>query len=368
MIKLPPRYIPTPSEIQYARTVPSELKDFFGSLYGLAWQSKYTFTPDMQVGDLLDLFGISGRTYQVYTKALEGLSWLRSETHRNGCVRYYFPERFPIPSEKVTISALNAESCVLFREPAYTQNPAFSREEEEEEDESIKLNIESSSSSSSVNKTQNPAFSDRKLALLRAAGVRDIPKIMDDAEITFDDVLAQIAYCHDKSRAIRIPEKVASLNLLKHEPVSAIFYENYRRYIPEPILRAAGLLDPTPEPALEYDTEPEAETGVEESAPIVPLIEHPSLDQPVANTTPRIAWTNVLDQLQHEMPAATFNVWVKGTRPLRYEPPTLVIGAQTALMREWLSDRLSSTVVRILSGLFAKTTDVKFEKIGEPLC
>ncbi len=112
MIQTPPRYIPIPSVIIYAHTVPSSLKDFFGTLYGLAWKSKYAFTPEMKTTELLEFLGLEIRTYQRYVQALERLSWLRSETHRNGCVRFTFPSHFEIPETPVTGAELNDKNVV----------------------------------------------------------------------------------------------------------------------------------------------------------------------------------------------------------------------------------------------------------------
>ncbi len=72
------------------------------------------------------------------------------------------------------------------------------------------------------------------------------------------------------------------------------------------------------------------------------------------------AWQTVLGQLQMEMPRASYDTWVRDTRPLSYEEGTLTVGVRNAYARDWLESRLSSTVSRLLIGIMNRTVDVKF--------
>lgn len=72
------------------------------------------------------------------------------------------------------------------------------------------------------------------------------------------------------------------------------------------------------------------------------------------------AWQSVLAQLQMEMPRASFDTWVRDTRPMAYENGIITIGVQNAYARDWLESRLSSTVSRLLIGILNSNVSVEF--------
>ncbi len=72
------------------------------------------------------------------------------------------------------------------------------------------------------------------------------------------------------------------------------------------------------------------------------------------------AWQTVLGQLQMEMPRASYDTWVRDTRPMSYEDGLLTIGVRNAYARDWLESRLASTVSRLLIGIMNRTVDVDF--------
>ena len=72
------------------------------------------------------------------------------------------------------------------------------------------------------------------------------------------------------------------------------------------------------------------------------------------------AWQSVLGQLQMEMPRASFDTWVRDTRPVSYQDGTLVVGVRNAYARDWLENRLASTVSRLLVGIMNASVSVNF--------
>jgi chromosomal replication initiator protein len=72
------------------------------------------------------------------------------------------------------------------------------------------------------------------------------------------------------------------------------------------------------------------------------------------------AWQSVLGQLQMEMPRASFDTWVRDTRPISYQDGTLTIGVRNAYARDWLESRLASTVSRLLVGVMNASVTVSF--------
>lgn len=72
------------------------------------------------------------------------------------------------------------------------------------------------------------------------------------------------------------------------------------------------------------------------------------------------AWQSVLGQLQMEMPRASFDTWVRDTRPLKYDDGLMTIGVRNAYARDWLESRLASTVSRLLIGIMDSKVAIKF--------
>ncbi|HEY46525.1 MAG: chromosomal replication initiator DnaA [Anaerolineae bacterium SM23_ 63] len=71
-------------------------------------------------------------------------------------------------------------------------------------------------------------------------------------------------------------------------------------------------------------------------------------------------WQAALGQLQMEMPRAAFDTWVRDTELLTYEDGAFVIGVRNAYARDWLEDRLLSTVKQVLTGILGRTVEVRF--------
>jgi chromosomal replication initiator protein len=72
-------------------------------------------------------------------------------------------------------------------------------------------------------------------------------------------------------------------------------------------------------------------------------------------------WQTVLGQLQMEMPKPTFDTWVKDTVLVTHEDGTFVIGAPNAYARDWLENRLKTSVKRTLSSVVGRQSlEVQF--------
>ncbi|MGQ0603762.1 MAG: chromosomal replication initiator protein DnaA [Anaerolineales bacterium] len=87
-------------------------------------------------------------------------------------------------------------------------------------------------------------------------------------------------------------------------------------------------------------------------------------------------WQTVLGQLQMEMPKSTFDTWVKDTTLVTQEDGTFVIGAPNAYAKDWLENRLKSSVKRTLSTIAGRNSlEVRFivwtnkaaERLVEPV-
>lgn len=72
------------------------------------------------------------------------------------------------------------------------------------------------------------------------------------------------------------------------------------------------------------------------------------------------AWQTVLAQLQMDMPRASFDTWVRDTRPVGYENGLLTVGVRNAYARDWLDSRLATTVNRLLIDTLNSKVSVNF--------
>jgi chromosomal replication initiator protein len=72
------------------------------------------------------------------------------------------------------------------------------------------------------------------------------------------------------------------------------------------------------------------------------------------------AWQSVLAQLQMEMPRASYDTWVRDTRPTAYENGIITVGVRNAYARDWLENRLATTVSRLLIGILNSNVAVEF--------
>ncbi len=72
------------------------------------------------------------------------------------------------------------------------------------------------------------------------------------------------------------------------------------------------------------------------------------------------AWQAVVGQLQMDMSKAAFNTWVRSAELVSHQGEVFTIGVPNAYARDWLEDRLSSTVTRLLSGMMTRPQEVQF--------
>jgi chromosomal replication initiator protein len=81
------------------------------------------------------------------------------------------------------------------------------------------------------------------------------------------------------------------------------------------------------------------------------------------------AWQSVLGQLQMEMPRASFDTWVRDTRPVSYDKGVMTVGVRNAYARDWLESRLAGTVSRVLIGILNANVTVNFVVVNadEPI-
>jgi hypothetical protein len=71
-------------------------------------------------------------------------------------------------------------------------------------------------------------------------------------------------------------------------------------------------------------------------------------------------WAAVLARLEQQMTAANYQTWLADTRPLGRRGATLVVGAPSGFVRDWLQTRFRALVRRALQDVAPALTEVTF--------
>ncbi|NLI08434.1 MAG: hypothetical protein GX457_15285, partial [Thermotogaceae bacterium] len=80
----------------------------------------------------------------------------------------------------------------------------------------------------------------------------------------------------------------------------------------------------------------------------------------VIGFSPEKAWQAAIANLEMDMSRATFETWVKPTHLVDFSDDTFVIGCMNSYGREWLENRLTTTLQRFLMGVMNKEVKVRF--------
>lgn len=71
-------------------------------------------------------------------------------------------------------------------------------------------------------------------------------------------------------------------------------------------------------------------------------------------------WQSALGQLRTQMTQATFDTWVKGTRVVSQDQDNLTIGTNNPFAKDWLENRLYTTINRTVTGITGHPVGIKF--------
>ena len=71
-------------------------------------------------------------------------------------------------------------------------------------------------------------------------------------------------------------------------------------------------------------------------------------------------WQTALGELQLQLTKATFDTWVKSTYVISSEDGVFVIGVHNGYAKDWLENRLLTTIKRTLVGIVGRSVDVSF--------
>ena len=103
---------------------------------------------------------------------------------------------------------------------------------------------------------------------------------------------------------------------------------------------------------------------VQEETPTPPIPPAPlppaSVNKPAPNQAQEW-WAQVLTELALQMPAPTYNTWVKDTSALSYEDGQFIVGVPNAYARDWLEHRLKTMMGRALSRRLNRAVEILFQ-------
>lgn len=71
-------------------------------------------------------------------------------------------------------------------------------------------------------------------------------------------------------------------------------------------------------------------------------------------------WHAALGELQLQMTRATFDSWVRPTHAVSFENDQLVVGVHSPYAKEWLENRLNTTIQRTVTGIVGKSVMVRY--------
>ncbi len=76
--------------------------------------------------------------------------------------------------------------------------------------------------------------------------------------------------------------------------------------------------------------------------------------------TPNEIWHATLGELQLQMTRATFDTWVRPTFAITFDNGTMVVGVHSPYAKEWLENRLHTTIQRTLTGILGQAVQVRY--------
>jgi hypothetical protein len=409
---LPPKYLPIPMESIRDAYHPDkrhgELFLTLCSLLALAWENKFHHTPRLREEDLYNAtlpdgsekkgyLGLSRRQYFQHKREMMLLGWLRSSSPATGYVQFTFTHTVASQAETTEIPDISAEN----RTPMQTNDASAkirtnALKRIEEEDSNLIKDSESSSSSSQtqVRKTapapiEATTDSEKKIQLL----IEKLSLLFDPAEyglLEFREIflagiperlLGWIAKAYQDRKRLESPIGLIVKNLVNQTAPDRYYMISYDTILPPSYLEAVGELDlPCPHCPETFTTQESLEAHKrthhpcnecgkvfsDEAARLAHwTASHDTMHQAFvpdleADDETVHAWTVVLDQLRDEMPKASFETWVRDSQAVRYDGNTLSVATRNVYARDWMTERLTETVQKMLIGIVGKAVTVEF--------
>ncbi|MYC97410.1 MAG: chromosomal replication initiator protein DnaA [Caldilineaceae bacterium SB0661_bin_32] len=118
------------------------------------------------------------------------------------------------------------------------------------------------------------------------------------------------------------------------------------------------------------ETPPEDQKRAEQAEQSELQTEAASADEQIQavdeDLNPEDIWQKTLHELALQMPATTFETWVRDTSIIGYKEGEFIVGAPHAWARDWLQSRLRKKIKGILNQLTGRSVQVFFEVRPQP--
>ena len=125
-----------------------------------------------------------------------------------------------------------------------------------------------------------------------------------------------------------------------------------------------------PSSPLSTETPPEDQKRAEQAEQSELQTEAASADEQIQavdeDLNPEDIWQKTLHELALQMPATTFETWVRDTSIIGYKEGEFIVGAPHAWARDWLQSRLRKKIKGILNQLTGRSVQVFFEVRPQP--
>ncbi len=81
---------------------------------------------------------------------------------------------------------------------------------------------------------------------------------------------------------------------------------------------------------------------------------------------PEQVWQAALGELQLQLTKSTFDTWLRDANFISHEDGSFIIGVENAYAKDWLENRLLSTIKRTLTGITGRAAEVRFVVWTDP--
>ena len=110
------------------------------------------------------------------------------------------------------------------------------------------------------------------------------------------------------------------------------------------------------------------EGGSNKGQPGVPPYQAPQAEPVVERFDPHLVWRKVLSDLAIQMPAGSYDTWVRDTWVMGFEDGEFIIGLPNAYARDWLENRLRASIKRKLQLIMGRSmVQVTFRVQAKPV-
>jgi hypothetical protein len=361
-LRLPPKHVVFPSNAVFRKyPPPPDLWETWKLIRAIAWVNRYEFTPPASLAELLALHhDLKARALEYRLQRLEATGWLKVQ-RTSGRASVYIPT---VPDDKPI--DYSTETAVHGGEPASVIR------QKDGEDSARHAPIVNSAgqlatpaidcggdSSSSLNlkisdlvqenetTTTSTSISTPATEILAAANVRVVD--LDLSEMTIERAEQIAEYVRDNPGKKNSPAGFA-YTALKNNPL----------WMPPKKARNVWW-------SAEYDRLVNAclDEGAPDDQDQSPRNDAPTDSHYRADGAGDI-WYAALGELQLQMTKAAFDTWVRPTRALGWDSDTdatLVVGVHSQYAREWIENRLHTTIARTVRGIVEHAVEIRYEVV-----